>query len=209
MSGILPLTSPTSSYVLIDKPTEATTYELVITTANTASSVSTILATQLLTPLRSAACTNADLDDDTYYYSSILGCSSNTVDITSVKTYFKSDGPNKFTTYCLVLTMMSIFFCFVFTPFLPSSKDECQIWKAKGEAQGDSSRRGLLALVLAVSVVLVSLLSVGLHLSMGRSSECVHVFAALVNSCLMNERMNEFYRFRLTDLLTIVCSSLI
>lgn len=119
---------------------EATTYELLITVANAAGTLSGIFATQMLHPLKTAGCT----DDD---------CPSNTVDISSVEAYYASDGPARFTHYTLVLIFCSCFFCVCFTPFLPRDKAQCAEWKKQGVQRGDSALRGRVALALACVIV--------------------------------------------------------
>jgi len=124
---------------------EATTYELIITVANAASTVNGIISTQLLTPMKSVGC------DDDYG-----NCPSDTVVVTSKSSYENSDGPNRFTNYTLVLTAISVTAALVFTPFLPASKEECAIWKKKGEEVGDSKKRGYFSLFLAIITISVS-----------------------------------------------------
>jgi hypothetical protein len=123
---------------------ESTTYELIVTVANSALTVSGILCTQLLTPLRVVACTDEP-------------CSSKTVDVTSVKAYEDSDGPFKYTRYALVLICMAIFGSVMFTPFLPASKEECRIWKRQGDAQGISLKIGITTLTLSLMTITVSI----------------------------------------------------
>lgn len=128
---------------------EATTYEFVITCANAAATINGIISTQLLTPMKSVGCSN---DDDT------ATCSSDTVDIHDKQTFQDSDGPKRFTYYTLVLTGISLFSCYVFTRFLPKSKEECHEWKAKGDQLGASALRGKITLGMAIVVFLVSFL---------------------------------------------------
>jgi hypothetical protein len=45
--------------------------------------------------------------------------SSNSVDVTSAEAFVQSDGPWRFTRYCLVLIGIGIAGCLVFAPFLP------------------------------------------------------------------------------------------
>ena len=58
-------------------------------------------------------------------------CPNNQVDITSVTGFDHTDGPIRFTQYTLVLTTISIVCCFIFTPFLPRDKEQCQEWKVQ------------------------------------------------------------------------------
>lgn len=126
---------------------EATTYELIVTVGNAALTLNGIIATQLLTPMKAVGC-----DDDTG------NCSPNTVDVTGKSGFDSTDGPNRFTNYTLVLTAISLTACYLFTRFLPASKEECHLWRLKGEEQGDSAIRGRLAFGMAVLIVGVSVI---------------------------------------------------
>jgi hypothetical protein len=121
---------------------EATTYEFIITCANAAATINGIISTQMLTPLQAVGC-----NDDTN------GCPSNTVDVTSKEAFNATNGPQRFTYYTLTLTAISLTSCFIFTRFLPNSKEECHEWKAKGDALGQSAIRGRISLALAVAVI--------------------------------------------------------
>lgn len=121
---------------------EATTYELIITVGNAALTLNGVISTQLLTPTNARSC-----EDDT--------CSSDTVDVTSVDSYNHSNGPERFTTYTIVLTIVSLSACAIFVQFLPSSKQECQTWKEEGERLGTSEMRGKVAIVMSSIIVLV------------------------------------------------------
>jgi hypothetical protein len=125
---------------------EATTYELIITVANASLTVSGIIATQLLTPLKASGCTN---DDD-------ASCDSNSVDINSVDGYNDSDGPNRYATYCICITVISVGACLIFTPFLPASKEQCQEWKEEGERAGNSRIRGYITAAMSTVTIIVS-----------------------------------------------------
>lgn len=124
---------------------EATTYELIVTVGNAALTLNGIISTQLLTPMKSVGC------DDDYG-----DCASDTVVVTSKESFQNSDGANRFTNYTLLLTAVSLTACYIFTRFLPASKDECREWKLQGEQLGDSTPRGRLALCMAVVVMGVS-----------------------------------------------------
>jgi hypothetical protein len=121
---------------------EATTYELLITVNNAASTVCGIISTQLLTPLKVTGCT-----DDS--------CPSNSVSINNPQSFKDTDGPYRYTVYGLTLMTISIVACMVFTPFLPRSKEDCYLLKERGEQLGESSRRGYFSLFLAIVTVLV------------------------------------------------------
>lgn len=132
---------------LAKKGLEATTYELIITLGNASLAVSGIISTQLMTPLKAAGCSPSDDDES---------CPSDTVNISSVKTFEASDGPKRFTYYCLVLTAVSIVACFMFTMYLPRSKAQCHEWKIMGDKLGTSKSRGYIALVISFVTVIVS-----------------------------------------------------
>ena len=127
---------------------EATTYELVITVGNAGQAVRGIISTQLLYPFNAVGC-----DDDTG------NCDSSTsVIVTSQSSFNASDGPARFTYYCLLLFGITLVATLVFTPFLPRSKEECHEWKEYyGEKVGASTTRGKIALVACVLTVLVRL----------------------------------------------------
>ena len=125
---------------------EATTYELVITVANAGGLVNGIVSTQLLYPFNAVGC-----DDDTGNCNS-----SNSVIVTSQSSFNASDGPARFTYYCLLLSGITLVATLLFTPFLPRSKEECHEWKEYGERVGASTRRGKIALAACVLTVLVS-----------------------------------------------------
>jgi hypothetical protein len=125
---------------------EATTLEFIVTIGNAAMTVSSIIATQLLTPFDAVGC-----DDDNG------NCPSNTVVVTDKTSFDNSDGPNRFTNYTLALVTIAISAAFIFTPFLPSSKEECYEWKKKGEEVGSSKTRGYISLVIAFITIGVRL----------------------------------------------------
>lgn len=120
---------------------EATTYELVITVANASLTVCAIIATQLLTPLNAAGCKSST-------------CPSNTVSIHDAASFEASNGPQRFTTYCILLIIISIISCVIFTQFLPKSKEQCHEWKKIGDEQGTNRIRGFIALFLCTVTVL-------------------------------------------------------
>lgn len=124
---------------------EATTLEFIVTCGNAAMTVNSIIATQLLTPLNAVSC-----DDDNDH------CPSNTVDLNDPSTFNATDGPSKYTNYQIILSCIAIVATFLFTPFLPSSKDECYQWKKKGEISGASRKRGYLTLGISIVIIGVS-----------------------------------------------------
>jgi hypothetical protein len=131
---------------LAKKGQEATTFELVVTIANTASTIASIIAVQLLTPFKASGCS----DDG--------GCPSNTVDTTSQEAFVDSNGPWRFTMYCIMLSVVGIVAAFVFTPFLPKDKAQCQEWKLLGEQSGEARgrARGYITLIICFLFIGVS-----------------------------------------------------
>lgn len=123
---------------------EATSYELLVTVGNACNTVNGIISTQLLTPLKSAGC-----EDDTG------NCASDTVNVNDKSSYQASHGPSRFTNYTLVLTSISLTACFIFTRFLPASKEECHLWRLEGERTGESKSRGRISLILAFIIIMV------------------------------------------------------
>ena len=126
---------------------EATTYELIATVSNSALLVNGIVSTQLLSLFRGVACNEDDSPE---------GCSSSTVDTTNSTTFKDSDGPWRFTQYTIALQVISVIAVFVFTQFLPRSKQMCHDWKKQGEELGTSELRGKITLAMVVITVLVS-----------------------------------------------------
>lgn len=124
---------------------EATTYELIVTVGNAAQTVNGIISTQLLTPMDSVGC------DDDYG-----NCPSNSVITTGPGAFNDSNGPERYRNYTFLLTGIAIGVTLLFTPFLPSSKDECHDWKKIGQEWGNSQPRGALTLGIAIITVSVS-----------------------------------------------------
>ena len=104
---------------LAKKGQEATTYELIISTANSAGMINGILSTQLLTPLHANVCSAA----------SGVCPSGAGVNLYSKYTYFSTDGPSKFTRYALLVFFINVVGIVIFTPFLPRQKDQCAVWR--------------------------------------------------------------------------------
>jgi len=128
---------------------EATTYELIVTVGNAALMINGIIATQLLDPLKVVGC-----DDDGG------NCPSDSVDLSSVQAYRDTNGPERYTIYTLVLLAINIGATLIFVPFLPSSREECQSWKAMGEQMGTSVLRGKFTFGLSVAIIVVSVLCI-------------------------------------------------
>jgi len=132
---------------------EATTFELLVTVGNAALLVNGVISTQLLTPLNAVSC-----DDDG-------GCGSNTVSTTSQQSFNDSDGPWRYTQYTLILNSISVATCFIFTPFLPKSKEQCHEWKLIGEQAGESNTRARIGLALCIVTILYGVVAAVLLLN--------------------------------------------
>jgi hypothetical protein len=105
---------------------EAITYELIVSVANAALTVTVVLATQLLTPFKSVSCAEGGADDDGV-------CKSGQVNTFSIHTYHETDGPARFTKYSIVCMVIGLCALLFFTPFLPRTKAECAEWKQHGD----------------------------------------------------------------------------
>ena len=149
---------------------EAVTYELIISVANAASNMSTILATQLLTPMEATSCDSNFVDDD-------VGCESHQVNLYDYDSFKDSDGPTKFTNYQLLILSINVGGMLIFTNFLPRQKDECAKWKLMGE-RGDfwmsSSSIGRCSFFLAAVVICYQILSLAMFLN--PSTSCLPAF---------------------------------
>lgn len=132
---------------------EAITYELIISVANSASQLSTIIATQLLTPMGATTCSSNYVDDDS--------CEAHQVNLNDQDTYKDTNGPTKFTNYQLVILSLNIVSMFIFTQFLPRQKHECQEWKLlgeKGEFYFTPRSVGQISAVIAVLILLYQMI---------------------------------------------------
>ena len=108
---------------LAKKGQESTTYELIISTANSASNISFVIATQILSLVNANTCDN---DDGT--------CPDQEVNLSSKAAYQTTDGPNKFTDYTFMIFAINIIGMIIFTPFLPKQKKECEEWRDQGNS---------------------------------------------------------------------------
>jgi len=122
---------------------EATTYELVITVANAAKTLCSVIGTQLLSPMGASDCSEPDTND----------CSDDSVDTYSTDTYLDSGGPIRYSNYSLLVISIMVASAFAFTPFLPSGIEECDAWSKKGDLMGTSVTRGKLTLVMAIIIM--------------------------------------------------------
>lgn len=125
---------------------EATTYELIVSVANAAITLSSVISTQLLYPVRANGCT-------------VQPCAADTVNLTSDLAYEDSNGPSKFTVYTFMLVGISIAATLVFGEFLPKNKEMCHEWKAVGEHSGGRLFRGVIGLFMSVAVVIYGILA--------------------------------------------------
>jgi hypothetical protein len=141
---------------------EATVYELLISVANSAMTVSGILATQLLTPLHAATCQPAQSEAGT--------CPADTIDMAH---FDASGGPKKSTIYLLVTTAIGLVSVFVFTQYLPTQKAMCVEWKEKGEKSGDRHRDRRAFVTMFVAFAIVAYGIVGSILLLNPSTSCL------------------------------------
>lgn len=119
---------------LAEKGNEATCYELVISTANSAAIINNVLATQLLTAMQMGTC----VSDPSI---STLCKGANEVNLFNNATFRATDGPRKFTWYTLVIFAVDVVGVLAFNRFLPKSKEQCRQWKASyfgGCEEGES-----------------------------------------------------------------------
>jgi len=125
---------------------EATTYELVVSVANAAITLSGVISTQLLYPVGANGCT-------------VQPCRSNTVDLTSTDSYLSTQGPWRFTCYTLLLIITSISATLLFVKFLPRTKEQCHEWKEIGDFSGNRTIRGAIGLLLSSAVVFYGIIA--------------------------------------------------
>jgi hypothetical protein len=146
-----------------------TQYELIVSVANAALNINTILATQFLQFTNAAACNTDDADDD-----GSNNCPNDTVDINGVNGYLASGGPTKFANYTYMLLGINIASTLIFTMFLPKQKEECHEWRKKGEAMGQSRVVGYISVFMATSVIAYGILASIMLLNVNTS--CIPAF---------------------------------
>jgi hypothetical protein len=145
---------------------EAITYELIISSLNAASTVSTAIATQLLGATNALPCTPSIQIPSTCTGSVSEGgptsCASNTVNVNSVCGFQGTGGPRKFSDNTWLIFGVNIMGLLLFTQFLPSTKAECHEWKEKGETStGFPTRRqtGYFSLTLASCIIIYGVIT--------------------------------------------------
>ena len=74
--------------------------------------------------------------------------------MTSRSAYYRSNGPEKFTNYTLILTAINVVNTAIWVNFLPSSKEECAVWKKEGERKGDQRSIGIINVTMCCMMVL-------------------------------------------------------
>jgi len=119
---------------LAEKGNEATCYELVISTANSAAIINNVLATQLLTLMQTGTCVSNPRN-------SVMCANTNEVNIFNNATFAATSGPAKFTLYTLVIFAVDLAGLVAFNRFLPKSKEQCRQWKESyfgGCEEGDT-----------------------------------------------------------------------
>ena len=110
---------------------ETVTYEVILTTANSAIIIANLLATQLL----------AIMGIDTCVRSLHNSCSGNpsAVNLHGKLAFKATQGPQKFTNYSVVIFCINMAGMMLFTRFLPSGKQQCRGWRG-----GDAAHMGAL-----------------------------------------------------------------
>lgn len=167
ISGVSQVLYSLSVIELAKQGIEATTYELVITVGNACLTLNGILGTQLLFAADSTAC------EESY-----ASCPNDSVAVTSgAKGFEETDGPNRYTRYNLIVSAISLVNACIWVWWLPSSVEECAEWKEKGEMNGLSKRRGLINVVVCVTVVLYGF--VVAFLLLNTSTSCLEVVGGL------------------------------
>jgi hypothetical protein len=134
----------------------------VVSVANSALALNTIVGTQLMQVVGAAVC-----NDPT-------GCPSNTVDVTSIANFEASDGPAKFANYTYLVLGINVLGLILFTQFLPRQKEECNEWRIKGEMSGHNRLIGYASILVAtVSITYGILASIML---VNEKTSCLQVF---------------------------------
>ena len=141
---------------------EATTLELIVSTGNAAYTLAGVIATQMLFPLEAIACT----DDDG-------SCPSDTVEANDKQTFDASNGPERYRNYALIMCSIAIAGSLIFVPFLPASREMCHEWKAIGEREGLSKKRGYLALAMVTFAIVYGFIASVLELD--TSTSCLAI----------------------------------
>jgi hypothetical protein len=100
---------------------ESTSYELIISVANCGTIINNFLATQLLSVMNIETCIDRTQ----------MHCERNprAVNLSSIESFFGSNGPNQFMIYSVVMFAINIVSCAIFTRFLPKSREQCRVWK--------------------------------------------------------------------------------
>jgi hypothetical protein len=113
---------------------------MVVSVANAALTLNTIVATQLLQVTNAAVCDSEP-------------CPADSVDVTSVEAYISSGGPGKFERYTYLVLGINLIGLLIFTMFLPRQKEECHEWRIRGELAGNSRLVGYLSIALATASI--------------------------------------------------------
>jgi hypothetical protein len=161
-------------------------------------SLSSILATQLLSVVHATGCTEEDDDDDegseamlASLNSTSTSCASDSVDLSSVDSFEDSHGPARFTRYTLLLSIISLssftstsltllivgislVSLFVFTPYLPKNREQCHEWSLEGKLSRYQSIRAVALSICCVFLVLYVIISASLLLS--HDTSCLKFF---------------------------------
>lgn len=137
-----------------NKGQEAMTFELIVSGHNSAQTISSIIATQLL------SFTNAK-----------------EVSVGSLESFQQSGGPKSFTNYTWIIFVINIIGTLTFTTFLPKQKDQCQEWKVQGEMSTSfPSNRVSGYLSIAISSVVLIYGILGAIILLDPSLSCLSAF---------------------------------
>jgi hypothetical protein len=147
---------------------EATTYEILMSLANSVATIKGILSTQLLFAVDANGCVGSSSGSSS---GSETTCPPNTVDLSSVEAYENTNGPEKFSNYTFLIIGISLVFCFLFTQYLPKSKEECIEWKNKGNEIGKSNLRAKFILIIFTILILYGI--IGAILLLNSTTACL------------------------------------
>jgi len=149
---------------LAKKGQESTTYELIVSCGNSASTISSIIATQLLSTVHSTTCN-----------SPTGKCPHHEVNTLTRAFFQATNGPNKFMVYTWMIFGINMAGMYIFTRFLPIQKKQCQEWKDAGNTFVNSanpivawftpSRVGYSSAFLATITILYQVISAGVLLN--------------------------------------------
>jgi hypothetical protein len=163
---------------LAKKGQESTTYEMIVSTANSSSLIGVIISTQLLSAIGIETCGTE-----------VSTCPKGKVDLQSKDAFIASNGPNQFANYTFLIYGINIIAIIIFTQFLPNQKKQCAEWKQQGNTFVDSAnpivafftstRVGYASVFLASIVIAYNVTASGILLDPDTS--CLQAFGG--NGC--------------------------